>query len=132
MNDTALLHVLSFITPGTLVQFSKTNKRHFQLTKSNHIWEPIVFQTWETVSKDVPIPSFYGFFKKRTEEHDVDFYRVCSKNVYLVHNMAELKERVAAKQCVAINFDRTAKYKTERPEEGGLCFAIFHDVKYRQ
>eukprot|EP00026_Physarum_polycephalum_P008877 Phypoly_transcript_08980.p1 GENE.Phypoly_transcript_08980~~Phypoly_transcript_08980.p1 ORF type:complete len:330 (+),score=50.53 Phypoly_transcript_08980:162-1151(+) len=66
INEPTLMRILSFCTPESVVKFSMTNKRNFQITKSNQIWEPLVFQKWETVSKDVPISSFYEFFKRRT------------------------------------------------------------------
>eukprot|EP00026_Physarum_polycephalum_P010606 Phypoly_transcript_10773.p1 GENE.Phypoly_transcript_10773~~Phypoly_transcript_10773.p1 ORF type:complete len:355 (+),score=37.65 Phypoly_transcript_10773:139-1203(+) len=137
MTEPTLLHVLSFLTPGNLLTFANTNKRYFQISKSNQIWKSLVFGTWETVSPTVPIPRYYEFFKKRTikEAQDssgpliencpkweflcpasldkfgrtadpkIDYCAVCEKHVYLVHNMEELKAKVASKQCVAIDFD---------------------------
>eukprot|EP00026_Physarum_polycephalum_P003253 Phypoly_transcript_03263.p1 GENE.Phypoly_transcript_03263~~Phypoly_transcript_03263.p1 ORF type:complete len:343 (+),score=40.18 Phypoly_transcript_03263:1242-2270(+) len=138
INEPTVMQILSFCSPESVVQFSMTNKRNFQIAKSNQFWEPLVFQRWETVSKDIPIPSFYEFFKRRTikqakapldpliencvqwefqcpatldkfqrtSENYVDFCTVCTKNVYLVHNMEDLQKRVAEQQCVAIDFDR--------------------------
>jgi len=51
----------------------------------------------------------------RTALAGVDFCSVCQKNVYLVHNMDQLKEKVAANQCVGIDFDKTVIGARTRP-----------------
>jgi len=51
---------------------------------------------------------------QRTADREVDFCTVCKKNVYLVHNVEQLKEKVTEHKCVAIDFDNKEK-KTRRP-----------------
>lgn len=45
----------------------------------------------------------------RTSDPETDFCSVCNKNVYLVHNIEDLHQRVAAKQCVALDFQNKTK-----------------------
>jgi len=42
---------------------------------------------------------------QRTASPNVDYCTVCNQNVYLVTNTEQLKDRVAQKQCVVIDFE---------------------------
>lgn len=145
MIDTTVMNIMSFLTPNLLANFGRVCKEYYKLSKGNQIWKPLVTREWQTVSPDVPINSYYEFFKQRkanlagggqkilienclkwefqcpatldklsrTPNPEVDHCSVCKKDVYLVHNMSELKEKVAAKQCVAIDFMDTEKTKRD-------------------
>jgi len=50
----------------------------------------------------------------RTDEENVDYCTVCNQNVYLVTTVAQLKDRVAQNQCVAIDFSKNVT-NTRKP-----------------
>jgi len=149
INETTVLHILSFLTHTQLTNFSATCKNYFRLSKCNQLWKLLLWRKWETVSHDVPITSYYEFFKSRTKmlqqspnkknnliencmewefecpatldkltrtlDPNVDHCSVCKKDVHLVHSMDQLKEKVAAKNCVAIDFDNQQIKARTRP-----------------
>jgi len=55
---------------------------------------------------------------QRTNDRGVDYCSVCNQNVYLVHNLGQLRQRAEAKQCVSIDFQKT-EYRRRTSRKGG-------------
>ena len=55
----------SFIVLSATHSWKQTCKDYYKLGRNNQIWKPLVMRKWNTVSFDIPINSYYQFYKRR-------------------------------------------------------------------